>query len=158
MIARRAELAGAEAVADDGGAEPGAPAAGTTNDAAADAGDSIGAGARAVAAAARAASVVRVWRVSPRGAVPLVASALDRAASASADGAGAFAPAARPERSGAAAGRPALSLTLAGAVLSLDFVGRMAPFAPGALELDADAGRELPVPGCRVLGRIGAKG
>jgi hypothetical protein len=184
MIARRAELAGAEAVAEDGGAEPGALAAGTAGAAADAGGDSIGAGARAVAtsAAARAASAVRLWRVSPRaGAAPLVASELERAASASPDGVGAFAPPARPERSGAAAGTPAegvvrpaggvvgdgrpwrvlraLSSTLAGAALSLAFGRGMAPLAPGAaLELAVDAGRALPVPGRRVLGRVGAKG
>jgi hypothetical protein len=171
-------------VADDGGgAEPGTPAAGTTSDAADDGGASSGAGARAVAAsaAARAASAVRLSRVSPRtGAAALVASALERAAIASADGAGAFAPPARPERSGDAAGVPAagvlraaggavgdgracrvlraLSSTLAGA-LSLDFGRGMAPLAPdAALELVADAGRELPAAGRRVLGRVGAKG
>src|SRR5688572_7490969 len=132
MIARRAELAGAEAVADEGGAEPGAPAAGTSRDTADDAGDSSGAGARAMAAsaAARAASVVRLWRASPRGVVPLVALALERAATASADGA--FGPAARPERSGAVTSRPTLSSTFGGAALSLDLVGGMAPPVPGA--------------------------
>jgi hypothetical protein len=161
MIARRAEFAGAEAVADEGGAEPGAPAAGTSSDTADDTGDSIEAGAGAVAAsaAARAASVVRLGRVSPRGAVPLVAFALERAATASADGALAFAPAARPERSGKVASSPGLSSTVGAAASFLDLIGGMAPPVPAAaLELGADAGRELPAPGRRVLGRIGAKG
>jgi hypothetical protein len=159
MIARRAELAGAEAVADEGGAEPGAAAAGTSSDTADDTGDSIGAGAVAASAAARAASVVRLWRESPRGAVPLVAFALERAATVSADGAFAFAPAARPERSAAVTSSPGLSSTVGGAASLLDLIGGMAPPEPGpALELGADAGRELPAPGRRVLGRNGAKG
>jgi hypothetical protein len=101
MIARRAELAGADAVADDGGAELEA-AVGTTSDAVGEAGASIEAGARAVAASAaeRAAAAPRLGRASPRpaGAASSVASAPERAAIASADEGAGFAPSARPER------------------------------------------------------------
>jgi hypothetical protein len=173
-IARRAELAGAEAVADEGGAEPG-PTAGTAGEGV---GDSGGAGARAVAAsaAARAARAVRLGRVSPRAAfAPLVAPSPERAALAS-GAAAALGPSPWPERSRADASSPpggvrraaddgrgwrglrSFSSALAGAARSLAFGRGIAPLASGALELAAPPGRELPAPGRRVVGRVGAKG